>query len=214
MRYVILHHSPVKFILLWTKHVLIFPTLWLDPLPFFMLLPPLTNSPLPPSPQSASRSSPHVESLFPTLCVFKCILNLPAWNDKKSHWLHLFDLSPLKALYPPSQPQNFPASWVPTLYRGAPQNSVLIFRQLPPLIISDTLVNWNALPSQPASKFPRKLRLDPLLRRLHLNLNLTTTSQPHHQNLFLSLGNLCFSLAFSTQDFFVKDFIKKRSLGV
>ena len=31
---------------------------------------------------------------FP-LCIFKCLLKLPARADAKLHWLHLFDLSPL-----------------------------------------------------------------------------------------------------------------------
>ena len=29
------------------------------------------------------------------LCVFKCCLKTYAWEDAKSHWLHLFDFSPL-----------------------------------------------------------------------------------------------------------------------
>ena len=32
---------------------------------------------------------------FSRLCVFKCVLKLLAWDDAKSHWLHLFDFSPL-----------------------------------------------------------------------------------------------------------------------
>ena len=32
---------------------------------------------------------------FSPLCVFKCLLKLPAWEDAKSHWLHLFGFSPL-----------------------------------------------------------------------------------------------------------------------
>ena len=30
---------------------------------------------------------------FSPMCVFKCVLKLPAWEDAKSHWLHLFDFS-------------------------------------------------------------------------------------------------------------------------
>ena len=29
------------------------------------------------------------------LCVFKCLLKLPAIEDAYAHWLHLFDFSPL-----------------------------------------------------------------------------------------------------------------------
>ena len=29
------------------------------------------------------------------MCFFKCVLKLPAWEDAKSHWLHLFCFSPL-----------------------------------------------------------------------------------------------------------------------
>ena len=32
---------------------------------------------------------------FSPLCVFTCVLKSPAWQDAKSHWLHLFDLSQL-----------------------------------------------------------------------------------------------------------------------
>ena len=32
---------------------------------------------------------------FSSLCVFKCLLKSPAWIDAKSHWLHLFNFSPL-----------------------------------------------------------------------------------------------------------------------
>ena len=34
---------------------------------------------------------------FSPLCVFTCVLKSPAWQDAKSHWLHLFDLSQLCA---------------------------------------------------------------------------------------------------------------------
>ena len=32
---------------------------------------------------------------FSPLCVFKCALKWPAWEDAYSHWLHLFDFFPL-----------------------------------------------------------------------------------------------------------------------
>ena len=32
---------------------------------------------------------------FSSLCNFKCLLKSPAWEEAKSHWLHLFDFSPL-----------------------------------------------------------------------------------------------------------------------
>ena len=35
---------------------------------------------------------------FSPLCVFICLLKLPAWEDAKLHWLHLFDFSPLWVL--------------------------------------------------------------------------------------------------------------------
>ena len=34
----------------------------------------------------------HLFDFFP-LCVFECVLKLPAQEDAKSHWLHLFDFS-------------------------------------------------------------------------------------------------------------------------
>ena len=75
---------------------------------------------------------------FSPPCVFiKCVLRLPAWDDAKLHWLHLFTFSPLCVLYM----YVIVASWL------LPQDTLKLFQlfgQNPDIAILNWLL-WNIL---------------------------------------------------------------------
>ena len=75
---------------------------------------------------------------FSPPCVFiKCVLRLPAWDDAKLHWLHLFTFSPLCVLYM----YVIVASWL------LPQDTLKLFQlfgQNPDIAFLNWLL-WNIL---------------------------------------------------------------------